>query len=35
MAKPLSMDLRERAVSRVESGQSVRAVAEQLEQAEF
>ena len=30
MAKPLSMDLRERAVSRVESGQSVRAVAEQL-----
>src|SRR6187402_509410 len=30
MAKPLSMDLRERAVSRVESGHSVRAVAEQL-----
>jgi putative transposase len=30
MAKPLSMDLRERAVSRVEGGQSVRAVAEQL-----
>jgi putative transposase len=30
MAKPLSMDLRERAVSRVESGQSVRAVAAQL-----
>ncbi len=30
MAKPLSMDLRERAVSRVGSGQSVRAVAAQL-----
>ena len=30
MAKPLSMDLRERAVSRVESGLSVRTVAEQL-----
>ena len=30
MAKPLSMDLRERAVRRVGTGQSVRAVAEQL-----
>jgi len=30
MAKPLSMDLRERAVSRVESGHSVRTVAEQF-----
>jgi putative transposase len=30
MAKPLSMDLRERAVGRVEGGHSVRAVAEQF-----
>ena len=30
MAKPYSMDLRERALSRVEAGESVRSVAETL-----